>query len=338
MAIHPSAEAPAAPSQTQSIDIEAWTIEAAAAMSAVTISAPAGVIQGASVSIQIPLDDHPETRAAKEGRTPGAKEGVKYYTTYGRKEPIRRDSLKRREALLKGKEGSRRRQRWENDRLLNNPYAEPPSPKDWEIRPTHPVHHVPYYLAPLWDAGLAKRNAERKAATSKAKTATKTVGSKPTDPGIVPKELRDKLKRSRGAKGLLMDLEEEVRKFVEKWEEKEKQAEQEGLPLDEDSSDDEIVFVGRNGQMNDLRSPRTSEEIQREMMLFETPEDDRGGNFGRWLVHHIGIYYGLKTWSVTVGDPARREAYIGLKERKMRTGLGRKSIAQPMPRPLWGMV
>ena len=30
------------------------------------------------------------------------------------KEPLRRDSMKRREALLKGKEGSRRRQRWEN--------------------------------------------------------------------------------------------------------------------------------------------------------------------------------------------------------------------------------
>lgn len=27
---------------------------------------------------------------------------------------LRRDSLKRREALLKGKEGSRRRQKWEN--------------------------------------------------------------------------------------------------------------------------------------------------------------------------------------------------------------------------------
>ena len=30
------------------------------------------------------------------------------------KEPLRRDSMKRRDALLKGKEGSRRRQRWEN--------------------------------------------------------------------------------------------------------------------------------------------------------------------------------------------------------------------------------
>lgn len=34
--------------------------------------------------------------------------------SFRRREPIRRDSLKRREALLKGKDGSRRRQRWEN--------------------------------------------------------------------------------------------------------------------------------------------------------------------------------------------------------------------------------
>lgn len=35
-----------------------------------------------------------------------------------RKEPLRRDSLTRREALLKGKEGSRRRLRWENGKSL----------------------------------------------------------------------------------------------------------------------------------------------------------------------------------------------------------------------------
>lgn len=33
---------------------------------------------------------------------------------YRRREPVRPDNLKRREELLKGKEGSRRRQRWEN--------------------------------------------------------------------------------------------------------------------------------------------------------------------------------------------------------------------------------
>lgn len=133
-----------------------------------------------------------------------------------------------------------------------------------------------------------------------------------------------------------MDLEGEVRKFVEEWEEKERRAEMDGLPADPDSSDDEIVFVGRNGKMSDLRSPRDSGNFRRELMLFETPEEDQGGSFGRWLVHHIGVYYGLKTWSITVGNPARREAYIGLKEPKMRTG--RKNVCAPLPRPLYGLV
>ena len=221
------------------------------------------------------------------------------------------------------------------DRLLNNPHAEPPTPRDWEVHPTHRVKHVPYYVAPLWDAGLRRQQNERKAAANAQKAATKTVATNPTTPGVVPKELREKLKRSRGAKGLLMDLEGEVRKFVEDWEEKERRAEKDGLPADPDSEDDEIVFVGRNGQTRE--QTRNEDRIKRELMLFETPEGDLGGSFGRWLVHHIGVYYGLSTWSVTVGNPARREAYIGLKDVKMMSGsVG--TICKPMPRPLWGMV
>lgn len=110
MAIHPTERAPQQPPVTQSIDIQAWTEQATAAISSMTISTP-GNAQGTTVSLQIPLDDHaeahpaPAATVAKEGGSAGY---------YKRKEPLRRDSLKRREALLKGKEGSRRRQRWEN--------------------------------------------------------------------------------------------------------------------------------------------------------------------------------------------------------------------------------
>ena len=30
-------------------------------------------------------------------------------------------------------------------------------------------------------------------------------------------------------------------------------------------------------------------------------------------MHSIASYYGLYTWSVTVGEPARREAYVGFR-------------------------
>jgi len=284
------------------------------------------------VSLQIPLDEHPVSCADASAAEALRAGYVK------RREPARRDSMKRRDALLKGKEGSRRRQRWENDRLLSNPHAQPPQPHDWEIRPTYPVRTVPYYLAPLWDTHFAAASKSRKAA------AAKQTPPGADNAGKVPKELREKLKRARGAKGLLESLETEVRRFVEGWESRQKarvkQEAEEGIPLDPDSEDDEIVFVGRNGMMHDMRSPRNSGEIEverRELLLFESPADDHGASFGRFLVHHIGSYYGLRTWSITTGNPARREAYIGIKDAKIKSG--RKfSTHSALPRPLYGLV
>lgn len=105
--------------------------------------------------------------------------------------------------------------------------------------------------------------------------------------GRVPKELREKLKRTKAAKGLLQDLEEEVRKFVKSWEKKQENLQKEGLH-DIDSEDDEIVFVGRSGQMHDMPSspkPKTSteeeeEEIRKEKLVFDSLADDRAASFG----------------------------------------------------------
>ena len=53
----------------------------------------------------------------------------------------------------------------------------------------------------------------------------------------------------------------------------------------------------------------------------------------RWLVHSLADYYGLRAWSVTQGDPARREAYVGI--RSVAAG---KPVTAGLPRPLWGIV
>lgn len=108
MAIHPTSSAPQSPhpaSQAHPIDIEAWTEQATAAMGSVTISSDP--VPGTTVSLHIPLDEHVAPRPIG---TTTMREGYHYK----RKEPLRRDSMKRREALAKGNEGSRRRQRWEN--------------------------------------------------------------------------------------------------------------------------------------------------------------------------------------------------------------------------------
>ncbi|KAL3427296.1 UV-damaged DNA-binding protein [Phlyctema vagabunda] len=307
-AVPPPAQLAQAP--VQAVDVEAWTVSALQSLSI----APAA--RGTGVTLSIPLDSTADAPAATIPKV--------------RRERLRRDSQKHRDALLKGKEGSRRRQRWENDRLLHVPNAQPPLPSDWEVRPTYPVHSVPYYLAPLWENGVRHR-AEEIAAARKVE-AEKRNGVH-EQKGRIPQELRQKLKKSKGAKSLLQDLEEEVRKFVREYEGKSKMLDASDAEVD--SEDDEIVFIGRNGTMSDEQRKTVEEELEREKLVFDTLADDHGASFGRWLVHSIAAYYGLTSRSVTVGDPARREAYVGIKE--MKTGR-RFSESQELPRPLWGMI
>ena len=218
--------------------------------------------------------------------------------------------------------------------MIGNPYAEPPLPADWEVRPTYPVHSVPYYLAPLWDARYAKESATRKEKVhvKELKKREAVVGS-----GHVPRDLKEKLKRAKGAKGLLQDLELEVRSFVASWELREQEGRPASATPQDDSEDEEIVFVGRQGETHDRPSSSGSDDfLEPEKLIFDALEGDQGASFGRWLVHSIGQYYGLDTWSITTGNPARREAYVGIKEVKLKTG--KPADKQSLPRPLWALV
>ena len=78
--------------------------EASAALQAVSISpqTPEKTRRSTSVKLSVPIDD------------PTAGTST---TVYGTRKLLRRDSMERREALLKGKEGSRQRRRWENGEM-----------------------------------------------------------------------------------------------------------------------------------------------------------------------------------------------------------------------------
>jgi hypothetical protein len=93
----------------QAFSIEAWTEQVA--HSTVAVSAPQNMSEVAP--IVIPRDGHPGHKAVDEAAA-NLKAGSSNPASRSRHEPLRRDSLKRREALVKGHEGSRRRQRWEN--------------------------------------------------------------------------------------------------------------------------------------------------------------------------------------------------------------------------------
>ncbi|KAL7269027.1 hypothetical protein RUND412_008324 [Rhizina undulata] len=241
------------------------------------------------------------------------------------KPAVRRDSLKRHEAMLRGKEGSRRRQRWENDRLLSNPHVTPPTAADWEPRPLHPRRVVPYEYASLWDHPSFPRRAEvERQACDK-----------------VPRELKYRLKKSHGAIGLLKSLEEEVRDFLLVKTEAEDQddgvlvyaeSDDEGMKMDETDSEEEIVFISRRKKDE---KKRKREAMEREKVLFESLLEDQSASFGRWLVHSIAKYYGLQSWSVTTGTPARRIAYVGIKNRK---GKSVENTVTRIPKPLYLML
>lgn len=129
MAIHPTFPSESAPGTNltlqQARSISAWTEQAAASLQNLNLSENLAVgespevVRGTSVPLTIPLDDSAPikherpTARTRVAKVSGADDTLRL-STYQRRQPLRRDSLKRREALLKGKEGSRRRQRWEN--------------------------------------------------------------------------------------------------------------------------------------------------------------------------------------------------------------------------------
>lgn len=173
------------------------------------------------------------------------------------------------------------------DRLLHNPWAEPPSSKDWDVQPTYPRHDpMPYYLAPLWDvhyAHIADRHSAKKCATAE------------NEKHRIPKELRLRLKHARAARGMLQDLEEDIRLFIQNWNEKQVLLHGQGLQdvpeySGTSDSEDEIVFVGRNRKMHDsaerkqkfrqLRDEVVAQSERDEKMVFESLVDDRAAGFG----------------------------------------------------------
>ncbi|KAI9683544.1 MAG: hypothetical protein M1820_010917 [Bogoriella megaspora] len=374
MAVYPSSipgplpQATAAPNtQPDPREVNIWTQETTERLRALQISTgpspvSLSVPRGASTSLHIPLDEPASathgssSNDAKQVHTDTAEINQPERSAFvRRRSSLQRDSMKRREALLKGKEGSRRRQRWENDRLLHVPNVQPPLPSDWEVRPTYPVRSVPYFLAPLWDERIAKRQSHNKKRADAAHSKTAPLSEADKEAARVQRELRAKLKKAKGAKNLLMDLEETIRSFIQKWEEKADELERSGAfdnesvdecALDSESSDgEEIVFVGRDLAMKERKmskEPRgkdrkaEDEGLRRDKMVFDALVDDHGAAFARWLLHMIGVYYGLKTWSVTVGNPARRETYVGIEGGALRSSPD--DISDKLPRPLWGLI
>ncbi|KAL0933483.1 uncharacterized protein CTRU02_212446 [Colletotrichum truncatum] len=310
---------------TSAIDIEAWTISALESLSVSPIA------RGTGTPLGINIDEHvtKPTTVTIATETPAAAQ-----QTPIRRPLSRRDSQKKREALLKGNEGTRQRRRWENDRLIGVPNVQPPLPSDWEVHPTYPVQVVRYDIAKYWDTGLRERIEDKtaKLQAQRKKQQRKDGSATGLGMGEVPRDLRETAKRSPAIKGWVRVLEEPIRSFLK---ERSEESDAEG-----DSEDEEIVFVGRKGMTaagkgwKKARREVGSEKVDTGM-VFDSLGDDESASFKRWLTHSISDYYGLESRSITTGNPSRRVVYVTVKEQPSKYSGPRKHAA--LPRPLWEM-
>ncbi|PHH87624.1 hypothetical protein CDD83_8621 [Cordyceps sp. RAO-2017] len=334
----PPTQASSAAPPASALDIDAWTVSA---LESLSISS---VARGTGTPLAIPIDERappPRSQDPSSVRPAAAKTPDQPH-----RPPSRRDSQRRRDAILKGKEGSRQRRRWENDRLVGVPNAQPPLPSDWEVRPTHPIHHIPYQMAQFWDRGIRQRVEDKTAALQAARKRQQRKAGSATGLGVgeVPRDLRDAAKRSPAIRAWVRALEEPVRRYL---------VHEQGRrgappdPLDDsaaedmDSDDEEIVFVGRSGAMRELderrqaRHRRARREVEHETVdsgvVFDSLGTGERAAFKRWLAHSISDYYGLASRSVTLANSPARVVYVGLKQAHQRTG----PPLTKLPRPLW---
>ncbi|OTB05998.1 hypothetical protein M426DRAFT_319368 [Hypoxylon sp. CI-4A] len=300
------------------VDVEAWTLSALESLSV------SPVARGTGAPLSIPLDEHTKKASVTvhdpRSKTTGIAPPVR--------PPSRRDSQRRREALLKGTEGSRQRRRWENDRLIHVPNAQPPEPYDWEPRPLYPVNHVPYHIAVVWDSRVrAEVETKRSIAARRKQMQTRTLGDDHVA-GRVPRELFQRAKKTPAVKTWVRSLEEPVRRYLV-----DQDLAKEPTHSDDDSTEDEeIVFVGRDGSTRDGWKKAKREykgKTEEEGMIFDALGDDADSAFRRWITHSISDYYGLNSRSVLMGNPKRKVVYV-----QMKTGHA-PEVRADLPRPLW---
>lgn len=343
-------------SSSTGIDIDAWTISALQSLSVSPIA------RGTGTPLTIPIDDHDHDRHhQQQQRSKTVRVAVPLAEdATPRRPPSRRDSQRKREAVLKGKEGSRQRRRWENDRLMHVPNAQPPEPLDWEARPTHVVHAhgVPYQLAQFWDRGVRQRvedKTARLAATRKAQQ-LKSGSATGLRAGEVPRDLRETTKRAPAVRSWVRVLEEPVRQFLQSRSFTEQQHDDdrdgngdgngEVEPDDagdrtstDDDDDEQIVFAGRKSGLRTQRQRGQWKMAHRELgdqtvdqgMVFDSFGDDESAAFKRWLTHSISDYYGLESTSVVLKNPSRKVVYVRIKQIYQQTS----PPLRQFPRPLW---
>lgn len=124
---------------------------------------------------------------------------------------------------------------------------------------------MPYSLARFWDRGVRQRVEEKTSQLQavRKKQQRKTGSATGLGAGEVPRDLRETAKRTPAVRDWVRVLEEPVRQFL--WDEHQRSQQPVAHDRDElsgesdmDSDDEEIVFVGRDGAMRELREKKAA--------------------------------------------------------------------------------
>lgn len=196
---------------------------------------------------------------------------------------------------------------------MHVPNVQPPQPIDWEVHPTHTIHHgLPYNLAQFWDRGVRQRVEDKTARLAAQRKAQqlKTGSATGLGAGEVSRDLRETAKRAPAVKSWVRVLEEPVRQFLrssQKAAEAEAKDEnsdgslasaeggdkQAALEADDTSSDEEeekIVFAGRKSAVTGSKAQRQrsgwkmahreiDEQTVDQGMVFDSFGDDESAAF-----------------------------------------------------------
>lgn len=175
---------------------------------------------------------------------------------------------------LSGREGSRRRRRMENAKLLGCPQRVEPSGEDWSIAPTHKRRVL------SWDKALQiDPTALRSRFTTNKSTST---GS--DDRPRLSRSLRHELKRQHVSPAFVQSIESEVRDML--------------FPADAEPEYDTVDDSFASDSSEDVASRRSPSRTVR--IAIEAPTD-KATAYLRYFVHLICQYYALRSESSNVG-------------------------------------
>ncbi|KAH8553970.1 hypothetical protein BGW37DRAFT_517720 [Umbelopsis sp. PMI_123] len=206
---------------------------------------------------------------------------------------LERDSLNRRNQLLIGREGSRRRQRWDNNNFTDHPFAII-NPAD--LRPPGYSDLPKFHWADDEAiANITSDDIDRMCRSQDLKSTTNSTES----PHSLHRSIRHDLRKSHIPEGLVAFYDEQIRQFMQR-----------SIVKDTDALEQDWVIVDEAAkqQPSEPTAPQHTDLPQAtETSIFLVWEI--GDRFSRWIIHTMSQFYNLASFSTTTKDQ-RRLTYV----------------------------